>query len=282
MTQIWCNGQWLDVSEFPSSPMDRGAILGFGLFETMLALDGAAVFADQHLARLQQACSRLSWNVFLPDFQGTAAELLARNGLTAGRARVRLAITGGSGPIHDLTLGSDHLVWMTALAATEPPASLTACLSPWPRNERSPLAGLKCASYAENLFALDHARRQGFDEAIHLNTAGHLCEAATANIFLVSQGTLITPPLASGCLPGITREVVIGLARGLGLPCDVRDVLPVELTSAEEVLLTSSIRGVTQLSRFDEHQYAAGRTTQVLRAAFDEAVTKDVLSWKSK
>lgn len=262
--------------------MDRGMLHGLGLFETLLAIDGVPVFADRHLARLQLACSRLGWPLSIPDFHGTAIELLARNDLTAGRARIRLAVTAGSGPINDLTPGSDRLVWMTALPAAQPPASLTACLSPWPRNERSPLAGLKCASYAENLIALDHARRQSFDEVIFPNTAGHLCEAATANLFVVMGSALFTPPLVSGCLPGITREVVIELVKDLGIPCEERDLLPGELQRAEEVFLTSSIRGLTRLSRFEDHPYAEGRTTQVLRQALQEAVANDVLIQKSK
>lgn len=282
MTPLWCNGQWLNSFDFPSSPMDRGTLHGLGLFETLLAIDGAPVFSDRHLARLQQACARLGWPLAIPDFHETAVELLARNGLTAGRARIRLAITAGSGPIHDLTPGDDRLVWMTALPAAEPPASLTACLSPWPRNERSSLAGMKCASYAENLIALDHARRLGFNEAIFSNTVGHLCEAATANLFMVIDGKLFTPPSASGCLPGITREVVIELATELEIPCEERNLSPAELPQAEEIFLTSSLSGVTRLSRFDDHHYAAGRTTQVLQHALQAAISSDVLIRKTK
>ena len=221
MKRIWCNGQWLDPQDFLSSPMDRGSIHGLGLFETMLAIDGVLLFADRHLARLRSGHEKLGWPVEFPEFQEIAAELLAKNRLGTGRARVRLTVTGGSGPIHDLTPGTDRLVWMTAFPALVPPESVSACLSPWPRNEFSPLAGLKCASYSENLIALDHARRTGFDETIFLNTAGHLCEAATANLFLVIDGTLLTPSLDSGCLPGITREVVIELAAETGIPCEV-------------------------------------------------------------
>jgi len=282
MTQLWCNGQWLDSLDFPSSPTDRGTLHGLGLFETLLALDGAPVFADRHLVRLQQACARLGWSLPMPDVRRTAVELLARNDLTAGRARIRLAVTAGSGPVHDLTPGSDRLVWMTTLHAGDAPESLTACLSPWPRNERSPLAGMKCASYAENLVALDHARRQGFDETIFANTTGHLCEAATANIFVAIDGTLLTPPLASGCLPGITREVVIELAKDLGMPFEARDLKPGDLTRAEEVFLTSSLRGVMRLSRFEAHEYAAGPIARSLRQALQDAVASDVLRQKSK
>ena len=282
MTHIWCNGQWLEPLDFPSSPTDRGMLQGLGLFETLLALDGAPIFADRHLTRLQQACARLGWPLSLPDFRETAAELLVRNNLTTGRARIRLTVTAGSGSLHDLTPGSDRLIWITAFPASDPSASLTASLSPWPRNERSALAGMKCASYAENLIALDHARRLGFDETIFTNTAGHLCEAATANLFMVLDDTLLTPPLASGCLPGITREVVIELAMESGIPCDERILMPAELQQAEEVFLTSSVRGVVRLSRFENHRYAAERATAVLQQALQAAISSDVLSWKSK
>ena len=76
MTRLWCNGQWLDPLDFQSSPMDRGAIHGLGLFETMLAFDGVLVFADRHLARLRKGYEALGWTVELPGFQEIASELL--------------------------------------------------------------------------------------------------------------------------------------------------------------------------------------------------------------
>ena len=113
MTQLWSNGEWFDFQDFPVSPLDRGAILGLGLFETLLALDGVPVFADRHLARLLEGCERLGWSVPLPDFHETAQELLARNNLTSGRARIRLAVSGGSGAIDDLASGKDRVVTKT-------------------------------------------------------------------------------------------------------------------------------------------------------------------------
>jgi branched-subunit amino acid aminotransferase/4-amino-4-deoxychorismate lyase len=272
MSQLWSNGEWFDSQDFPVSPLDRGAILGLGLFETLLALDGAPVFANRHLARLLTGCERLRWSVPLPDFHETAKELLVRNNLTSGRARIRLAVSGGSGAIDDLTPGTDRMVTMIALRVDDAPASLTVNLCPWPRNEKSPLAGLKCASYAENLVALDHARRLGFDETIFLNTAGQLCEAATANLFLVKDSVLFTPPLESGCLPGITRGVVIESAARHGISCGQRDLTSADLRAADEVFVTSSIRGLTGVSRFETKMLPPGPITRILREAWDAAV----------
>lgn len=271
MSQLWSNGEWFDSEGFPGSPLDRGAILGLGLFETLLALDGVPVFAGRHLARLLAGCERLRWNVSLPDFHDTAKELLVRNHLTSGRARIRLGVSAGSGSIDDLALGDDRVVTMIALPVAAAPASLAVNLCPWPRNENSPLVGLKCASYAENLVALDHARRLGFDETLFLNTAGNLCEAATANLFLVKDGALLTPPLASGCLPGITRGVVIELAGRHGIPCEESNLTVVDLHAADEVFVTSSIRGLTRISRFETKDLPPGPVTGILRAAWDAA-----------
>ncbi|MCX6865282.1 MAG: aminotransferase class IV [Verrucomicrobia bacterium] len=271
MIQLWCNGQWLEVRDFTASPTDRGLTLGLGLFETLLALDGAPVFAERHLARLRNACERLGWQPELPDLREIMVQLLHRNDLTTGRAKIRLAITGGSGPLDDLTLGADHRVWMTAMPLAVPSPATTANLSPWVRNERSPLAGLKCAAYAENLIALEHAARLGFEETVFLNTAGRLCEAATSNIFVVKNGGLLTPSPASGCLPGITREVVLELADRLRIPCQACDLTTSDLHAADELFLTSSIRGPIEVSRFEERTFPPGKITHALREAWTAA-----------
>lgn len=239
-------------------------MLGLGLFETMLAVDGVLVVVDRHLARLKSSCQRLGWDIPLPDMAPVMAELLVRNGLVEGRARLRLAVTAGSGPIDNLALGNEPLIWLIALPLVEPPGSVEVNISPWRRNEHSPLAGLKCASYAENLVALDHARRLGFAETLFLNTAGHLCEAATANLFIVKNGALLTPPLDSGCLAGITRGMVLELAPRHRLVCAERALTLEDLLAADEVFLTSSIRGIERVSRVGEQLYREDRVTKML------------------
>jgi len=274
MAHLWCNGQWFDPLDFLVSPADRGLILGLGLFETILAIDGQPVLAERHLSRLRASCKQLGWQFDFPDIRETMAELLQRNQLTTGRARIRLAISAGTGMIHDLALGSDHNIWMTAAQAAEPPPSTSVNLSRWRRNEHSALAGLKCASYAENLVALEHAVRLGFEETIFLNTAGNVSESATANVFLVKNGTLQTPSLASGCLPGITRAVVIELAEILGIPCAERDISEDDLHQADELFLTSSIRGVMAISRFEQRPLMPGPITRLVGKAWNDALAR--------
>ena len=199
-------------------------------------------------------------------------ELITRRNLTTGRTRIRLAISAGSGTLRDLAPGADHVIWMTASkAATAPPSAISADLSPWVRNERSPLAGLKCASYAENALALAHAASLGFEETIFSNTTGRLCEAATANLFLVRSGGLLTPALASGCLPGITRGVVLELAQQLGLTSAETDLYPADLWTADEVFLTSSTGGLMEVSRLARRTMAPAPLTATLRKAWHAA-----------
>ena len=202
--------------------------------------------------------------------------LIQRNDLATARARIRVAISGGSGTLCDLALGADHVVWMTATPAAASSATTSANLSPWVRNERSPLAGLKCASYAENLIALQHAARLGFEECLFLNTAGHLCEAATANVFLVANGVLLTPSPACGCLPGITRGVVIELANQLGIPCEEGTLGVADLLAADELFLTSATRGLIDVTRFGDRTFPAGPVSHVLREAWDAATRRKI------
>jgi branched-chain amino acid aminotransferase len=275
MKRLWCDGQWMDAGDFHVSATDRGLLHGLGLFETLLGIDGRPVFAARHLARLGGACERLGWQLEFEGLEAVMVELLALNQHGAGRARIRLAVSGGSGTLHDLTPGSDRVVWMTAFPAAEAPLARSANLSPWLRNARSPLAGLKCASYAENLVALEHASRMGFDETIFLNTSGHVCEAATANLFVVKDGGLLTPSLQSGCLPGVTRSVVIDLADHLGLECVERDMNIAELDHADELFLTSAVNGVTGICRLEDRQLVPGPVTRMLQDAWLASARRD-------
>ena len=204
------------------------------------------------------------------------SELLERNVLSTGRARIRLTLSAGSGKPGDLSLGTDHLLWMSAAGILEAPETTAVSLSPFPRNEHSPLAGLKCASYAENLVVLDQARRGGFDEALFFNTAGHLCEAATANVFLVKNGALFTPSLDCGCLPGITRGVVIEIAARIGFSCRETRLAHDDLLKADEVFLTSSTRGPVAVTRVGNQPFASGEITAAVRRAWEQTVRSDI------
>lgn len=247
---------------------------GLGLFETILAVEGEPVFAEKHFSRLLKSCQRLGWDIRLPELESVMKELLLRNQLEQGRARIRLTLTPGRGAIHDLSINEVPMICLIAAAAGEAGGIVTVDLSPWTRNEHSPIAGLKSIAYAENLVALDQARRMGFEETIFLNTAGFVCEAAMANLFMVKDGLLLTPSLESGCLPGITREVVIALAGKCRI--EVREILLSvdDLMNADEVFLTSSIRGIRDVSCIGEKTYSHDQIAKRLRSHWEAEILR--------
>lgn len=258
----WFNGAFLD-GPLAVSPADRGLTHGLGVFETLLALEGQPVALDLHLARMRDGAERLGLEfgrLSEAEILAGMSGLLERAGLSAGRARIRLALSAGAGDLRRLEAGSDPLLWMTAAACPPPPESVTLVTADFPRNERSPLSGIKCASYAENLVALDQARRAEADEVLFYNTRGELCEAATANVFLVRDGEVLTPPLSSGCLPGTMRARV--MAR---IAVEEQRLTAADVAAADEVFVTSATRGVVPVVRVDGRVLAAGRVAAGLR-----------------
>jgi branched-chain amino acid aminotransferase len=262
---VWCDEKWIDGEHATVQWADRGWMHGLGLFETILAMEGRVVFLDRHLARLRSGLGVLGWDVDVSAAGEAMGELLKRNGLSSGRARIRLAVSGGVGLLRDPGAGIGRMVWMTAARADEPPDSVVVGISRWKRNECSPLAGLKCASYAENLLILKEAADHGWDEALLFNHAGHVCEAATANVFLVMNGNVTTPPLSSGCLPGVTRAVVLEGSKELGIPCTESDLSDMDLAVADEIFLTSSTRGVVPVRGVGDRSLGLGPVAERLR-----------------
>ncbi|MGA0899612.1 MAG: aminotransferase class IV [Luteolibacter sp.] len=261
MQTLWCNGQWIDSAQAAVSWSDRGLLHGLGLFETLLAVDGQPMHVNRHLSRLSNGIQRLGWKMPRHDLLMAMCELLEQNQLQQGRARLRLGLTAGSGPIDDLTIGENACCWISAAALAPVAKSLKLGISPWRKNEHSALRGLKCASYCENLMALDWARTQGLHEVIFLNTEGYLCEAATANLFLVKNGTLFTPCLESGCLPGVTRELVLEIAGEIALE---KPLCLDDLEAADECFLTSATRGVMPASAVGDREFEPGPLTAEL------------------
>ncbi len=187
-------------------------------------------------------------------------------------ARLRITYTAGDAP-----LGSDRgetgPTLVVAISGMKPwPESAAVITVPWPRNERSPLAGVKSTSYAENVLALARAHEHGAGEALMPDTQGRLCEGTGSNVFLVLDGRLITPTLATGCLAGVTRDLVLEW-----VGAEEVDVPMSALEDAEEVFITSSTRDVQPVHRVDARSLVApGPLTASVRAAFDRRSRADV------
>lgn len=276
MTRYWHENQWQDADFLPMSPADRGLTHGLGLFETILAIDGSPALLERHIARMLNSCNHLSWGNPLPNNLRSAIQTqLAAAKLDHGRARVRLAISAGSGPLANPCLGDDHLIWITVSRADDPPASITLCKAPFFQPDHSFLSGMKSAAYANNLLALNHAHQRGFDDALFLNEQKRICETSTSNIFAVIDGKIHYPPDDSGCLPGITRSVIIELAQKNRIQASATPLTEDDLTASDEVFITSAIRGVVGISRYESTEYPPSPITDKMRKLWQEAITTD-------
>jgi branched-chain amino acid aminotransferase len=261
VTHFWINDELVPIVDAKVSVLDHGFTVADGVFETLLVTDGNVFALDRHLARLARSASGLG--IAMPDIasitNGVSQVLTTNPKVDFGR--LRITVTSGSGPLgSDRTSASPTFV-ISLAEQTAWPASTKVILVPWTRNENSPLAGLKTTSYAENVYALDAAKTQGFSEAIFCDTSGRLCEGTGSNIFLVKDDQIFTPSDASGLLRGITRDLVIEWANAAGFEVVERDVDPAELWDADEVFITSSTRDihpVSELAKLD----AAGNVVE--------------------
>lgn len=237
---------------------DRGLTLGDGLFETVLAKDGALVDWDAHLSRLAQGCAVLGLPP--PDEAGAlrlAQAALASAGLDQARAAVRVTLTAGSGGRGlDRPTPLRPRMFATAAPATPPagPARLTT--SAVRRNADSPVSRHKTLAYLDNVLARAEAQAAGADEAVMLNTRGELACASAANLFWIREGRLETPDLACGVLAGVMRARVLAAAAELGVPAAEVRASESVLKQAEAVFLTNSLIGVREAASWNGRSFA--------------------------
>ena len=274
---IWLNGKITSTAEARVSPFDHGLLVGDGAFETLISYAGVPFAERRHWERLKFSCDTL-------DLATPPADVISRGMrevMTANEtpdARLRVTVTSGEGPLGS-DKGNHPPTVIIACTGLKPwPATETLITVPWPRNERSALVGVKSISYAENVRALASAKRQGGGEALFANTRGELCEGTGSNIFLVAKSEVITPPLSSGCLAGVTRGLVIELCRNNGIAITERPIAMNEIGENDEAFITSTTREVQAVAKIDDRAWplASGPVTQKLHALFKELATKNL------
>jgi branched-chain amino acid aminotransferase len=250
--RVWFNGSLLDdPRESVIRVDDHGITVGDGVFETLKVVDGEPFALTRHLERLVASAAGLGLPApALDDVRRAVAAVLDGPVLRLGR--LRITCTAGPAPLGS-GRGAGPSTLVVVADAMEPGETTTAIRRvPWVRNERGALAGLKTTSYGENVVALARAKESGASEAIFANTIGNLCEGTGSNIGYVIGGEARTPSLASGCLAGVTRALLLEW-------CDVVEVdEPIEiLDEAEEVFLVSTTRDVQPVHRLDDRRLEA-------------------------
>jgi branched-chain amino acid aminotransferase len=269
------NDQIIPLAEARLSPGQMGLFMGWGVFTTLRIYRGYPFAFERHWARMGRDAERLGMTLGRePEVVREAMVKLAEaNHRSEGMARLLFVKNHGG-------------VWAEAedRSATDL-LGFTRELVAWPTAHRLKilpnaifslhrLAGAKMLSWVQNAAALEQARQEGFDDALLLNEKGQLVECTSANFFLVRAGRVLTPPLSSGCLPGVTRDVLREIAPRIGIVIEEQDLFAEDLDSADEVFISSTTREVASVGTIspDWNFKAPGRIARALEEAFQQYV----------
>jgi len=269
------NDRIIPIEEVCLSPLQAGLLTGLGVFTTLRLYDGRPFRFDLHWHRM--ACDARRLEILLgfeePAVLDAIVRLAAANNRKEGAVRVSFIKNSGR-------------LWTPRPGY--PPTDLLAFtyeLRAWPTVHRlrlQPLAilaagvytGTKMLSWAPNTALLDKARADGFDDVLLLNEKGQLAECTSANVFLVRDGCVLTPPLSSGCLAGVTRSMLFEIAPAAGVRIIEQDLTPEDLASAQEFFISSTTREVAAVGHISPgwDRHAPGSVTRVLEEAFKRYV----------
>jgi len=265
---VFLNGQFVPEAAATVSVFDRSFLYGDGLFETLLVSNGKPFRWAQHMERLERGAEFLGIKIpFTPEaLARSAAELIAQNRMS--EALLRLTLSRGVGVRGYSPTGADKPTLVMTLHAIGAPSTASASsllaepASVTPMRWRAHIASFrlpagelvaqfKTCNKLSQVLARAEAEAAGANEALLLNTDGWVVEAASSNLFWIERDTVCTPPLASGILAGVTREVVRELCLKLGLPYRESSVRPEELAKADAAFLSLSSHGIIELAEID-------------------------------
>ncbi|KIG15992.1 Branched-chain amino acid aminotransferase [Enhygromyxa salina] len=281
-TKVWLSthARVLDPRDANISVFDRGFLYGDSVYETLRTAGGRVVELGPHLDRLRRSAQGIAFDLPFTDAELTAAVNETVAAAANPDSRIRVVVTRGSGPIALDTREAESPVLVVMVSpiviptAQEYARGISAVIV---GREGAIRPGLKTGNYLGNILALRHAHELGAEDAIMCNDRGEVAEGATSNLFMVVDGSVHTPSLATGLLAGITRGVVIRqLAQRLGIATCERSITAEELNVADEVFLTSSVRGVmpvTTLGGKTVGNGTAGPVTRRVQAIYEEFLT---------
>lgn len=282
---VYLNGKFLLPQEAVISVYDGGFLHGAGLFETMRADFGRVFRLSDHIDRLLGSAEKLGLPIERPDLPLTRdfEQLLEKNELQTGR--VRMTVTVGS--VHPAYARSDAPalnVCVTASAlAPFPPELLTrgmsVLISPFRQTPENPLAGHKTINYLPRLMALRHAQKARCGEALWFTPDNLLAEGCISSVFVIKDGRLFTPPLSTPVLPGVSRSVILEIAKAHAItasekPLNINDVL-----DADELILCNSSLQVVPICRVEKKEIGGGKPGPLalkLRQLFIEKVQSEL------
>jgi branched-chain amino acid aminotransferase len=260
------------------SPFQTGLLSGWGLFSTLRIYEGVPFALEAHIERLVRDAARLNVEIgSLPQTIPAAfAQLIRANAEDEAMARIYLIRNRGGLLDTPGQPATDLLIFTAALRHWEPVARL--CIQEHGRDTQAALTGTKTLTWANNLLLHEEANRRSYADALLLNERGEVAECTSANVFMVAGGRVLTPPLDSGALPGISRKVLMSACSARGIAIEEAPIRPADLLAADEVFITSSTREIQPVGAIDEKQIPLGPVTRRLQGIFKEAVREYLAS----
>jgi branched-chain amino acid aminotransferase len=280
---IFHNDKLVPMEEARLSPGQAGLLNGWGLFTTLHVFDGELFAFERHWKRLEKDAARTHcpFPFEAEKVHEQLREVIRANHVKEGAARIyAIYNTVGHWRSDENFPAVDLILCTTNLPEYRSPARLN--LRAEGRHAASPLAGVKVTSWLNNAWNAYEAQQAGFDEVVLLNERGEVSECTAANVFCVRGGKVLTPPLNSGCLEGITRSILLEIAPRIGISCTEAMLRPEDLYAADEVFISSTNRNLLPVGEVAGHRYAnaPGPVTRRLDEAFS-AYIKEYLAGKA-
>ena len=277
---IYHNDRLVPVDQVRLSPGQAGLLNGWGLFTTLRVFGGEPFAFDRHWKRLQKDAVRthIPFPFDAERVRGQLGELLRANQVREGTARIYCVYNRvGFWHSEESFPEVDLILYSAGLPSYREPVRLG--LREHGRHAASPLAGVKVTSWLLNVWSLNEAQKDGYDEVVLLNERGEVAECTAANIYLVKAGQVWTPPLLSGCLEGVTRGILLELGATVGPAVEEKPLHPDDLFTADEVFISSTNRSVLSVGEIAGHTMAVapGEVTRRFERAF-AAYVSDYMS----
>lgn len=274
------NGCLLPMEQVRLSPGQAGLLSGWGLFTTLRVFEGVPFAFERHWRRLEKdaALTHLPFPFDAEKVRAQLDEVLRANQVREGTARIYLVYNQvGFWQSEEPMPQVDLIIYSAGLPSYREPVRLA--LRAEGRHAASPLAGVKTTAWLNNVWNLYEAQQGDWDEVVLLNERGEVAECTAANIFCARGGKVLTPPLASGCLAGVTRGLLLEIGPQAGVPVEEATLQPEDLYSADEVFISSTNRNLLAVGEVAGHPMPAapGPVTQKLEKAF-EAYVADYVS----
>ena len=271
---VFHNETLLPIEKVRLSPGQAGLICGWGIFTTLRISRGEAFAYERHWRRIEKdaGITRLPLTYTAAKVRVHLHEVIRANKLSEGCARIYLVYnTVGFWQSDEKHPQVDLIIYTAGLPEHREVVRLS--LSEHGRHAASPMCGVKSISWLNNVWAFAEAAKEGFDEVVMLNERGEVAECTSANIFAVKGGKILTPPLNSGCLEGVTRGILMEIAPEAGVSMLEQALRPEDLYTADEVFITSTNRNLISVGEIAGNKIPTpGPVCERLNELFDAYV----------